>query len=263
MISEFLGHRSLGRNLLIVAIVMFLVISVTFFLVSIGYGFIAAILGIVVAFALVIIFALQHFTKYQPMDALKAGYMNLYSGSFTFNFPHAVRLFMAKHESSTIHGFMGWATGRTIAPSDSEILTYMMPDDEKAKYKKAGVKLDDLMWAIRVKPHSKELPQEVLCIVADSQISDLSKDATGDFQIGTDLLVRGHFIRYGKFFILLNPKYSITKGAAAAETSAIMAVLSQYINRYGGLVSTDIKTKGGVIEQRAMRKKEVEAIEQN
>ena len=263
--KDLLGPRSIGRNFLFVGIIVVVLFAILWFMYSIGYiiwAFVALLLG---SFALIAYFFYAQLTKYKMMDAMQQAFIQLYRSTFTFNFPFEVEMMTSKGPHSTIWGFLGWACGRTMLPPDKDLLTFMSPVvlDKKGKpiKNKSVEKTDDILWCIRVRPRSKELPKNILCIVSDSQISVLSRDATGDFQIGMPLLVYGHWLRYGRFFVCVNEDTKLDKAMAGVHTSAVMAVLEKYVNRLSQLAVMDAKTKPEIVEAKALKKKEAEAME--
>ncbi len=255
--KSVLGPNSLGRNLFIAIAVVVILLIVLFFAVSTGY-FIFAVLGAIIFVAMIVIYLFyKELTRYKHLDAMEQGWHQLYQSTFTFNLPIEVPFLTAKHEASTIWGTLGWACGRTILPPDRELLTYMHPKDKPEKKEKV-----DILWCIRVKPKSKDLPKNILCIVSDSQISELSRDASGDWQAGMALLVYGHFMKYGKFYICLNDKVKLDTGIAVVHTAALAAVLERYVNRLSQLSVADVKTKPEIVASKALRKTEAELSDQ-
>jgi len=254
-ISGFIGEGSFLRNAIIGVVVIVILMVILYFVISSGYFIFAVLLGIIAVLGLIAYLMYAELKKHKTMDAMTQGFLQLYRSTQAFNIPLKVPLLTSLSSSSTLTGTLGTIIGRTMLPPDKELLNYM--SSSKLKDGKT-----DIIWVVRVNPKSKELPKNILCLFADSQVSHLSRDFTGDWEIGMPVLVYGHWLKFGKFFVCVDAEHGFDVGLAGAVTSAVMAVLEKYVNRLSQLAVMDAKTKPSIVEAKALRKKEAEIIEQ-
>ena len=252
--------------LVIIAFVLFAVIS--FLIIQSGYAIVAIIgagsVGLLIGF----FFLFKEYRRFDYIDLMHASFLKLYRGTRIGTLPYEVPLYVKQSENATIKAFCGYVQGRTMLPYDPKLLEHM---GEKSKHKRKAVtdknKLkeiceDNSIWCFRVKkPNMGIGTKEKLVIIADSQISDLSRDATGDIQAGTPILAYGHWLEVGEFSVLWNTGKVLERAVLGIQTVAILSLLENQTNRLGQLARMDAKTRPEIVEKQEINKSEADVLQ--
>lgn len=259
------GGTVVKTILVILALIIFAVVS--FLVIQSGYGIFAIIGAILIGLVIAVLLFFKAWRKYAMVDVLKDAFLKLHRGTRLGVFPYEIPLIVKQNEHATIEGFGGMVQGRTMLPLDKKLLDFM--GEPKIVDRKAvnaeneieDIEEDNVIWCFRVKqPHQIFGTKEVLVIVTDSQISPLSRDVTGDLQIGTPLLVYGHWIEIGRFMVLWNTGKQLEKCIAGIQTTAMLALLERHMIRLGQLAKMDAKTRPEIVERQEMGKSEADIL---
>jgi len=254
---------------LVVLVAIIIFTAIAWFMIQSGLAIVFAVFAVVVAVAITALFLYKHFKKFAYLDLLREAYLKLYRATMLSGFPYEVPLIIKNNEQATIESYAGMVQGRTMLPVDESVdVLKEMGEPKKVKRetyneenKTEVIAEDNILWVLRVKQPRTLGKKEVLCIVADSQISELSRDATGDIQMGTPILAYGHWFPVGSFFCLWNKDKQLEREIKGVKTVAISVALERYISRLGQITSMDTKTRPEILEKKEVRKHEAEAIE--
>jgi len=259
------GGTIVKTIIVILALLVFAVLS--FLIIQSGYGLFVIVGAVVIGLGIAGYFFFQAWNKYKMVDVLQNAFVKLYRGTRLGVLPYEVPLVIKQYENATIEGFGGMIQGRTMLPLDDKLLEFM--GEKKAVVRSAvtednkleEIAEDNIIWCFRVKqPHQIFGTKEVLAIVTDSQISPLSRDATGDLQIGTPVLAYGHWIEIGRFMVLWNTGKQLERSIAGIQTTAMLALLERHIIRLGQLAKMDAKTRPEIVERQEMGKTEADTL---
>lgn len=240
-------------------LVAFAIISMV--LVDMGLAIIFVILAAVIALGVVAFLAYKAYSRFQTVDVLKAVKVKLSRGARLGSLPYEVPLVVRRDENSTVWSFQGLVQGRTMLPIDLTLLEFMgEPETYKRTQPNADNEMmefdeDNIVWCFRVKqPNGRE----ELYIICDSQISDLSRDVTGDIQIGTAIQAYGHLIQVGQFFVLWNTGKQLERQLTALNTLGMEEVFERHLNRMATLARMDVKSREEILEKMEVRKDEAD-----
>ena len=251
---------------IILAFIIFAILA--FVVIQSGYAVVAIIgagaVGLLIGFFLLF----KEYRRYDYIDLMHASFLKLYRGTRIGVLPYEVPLYVKQSENATIKAFCGYVQGRTMLPYDPKLVEMM--GEKKAKKRKAvneknnleQIEEQNIVWCFRVKqPNMSIGTKERLFIIADSQISDLSRDATGDIQAGTPILAYGHWLDVGEFGVLWNTGKSLERAVLGVQTVGILALLEKQTNRLGQLARMDAKTRPEIVEKQEVNKSEADALQ--
>jgi hypothetical protein len=254
---------------LVVLVAIIIFTGVAWFLIQSGLAIVFGVFAVVVAVAIAALFLWKKYRKFAYLDLLREAYLKLFRATMLASFPYEVPLIIKNNEKATIESFAGMVQGRTMLPVD-ESVDVIKEMGEPVKVKRETwnednetevFEEDNILWVFRVRQPKLVGRKEVLCIVADSQISELSRDATGDIQVGTPILAYGHWFPVGNFFCLWNKDVELEREIKGVKTVAVSVALERYISRLGQITMMDTKTRPEILEKKEVRKHEAEAIE--
>jgi len=256
------------RKVLVLGAAFILFTVIAFFLIQSGLTVVLVVVGLMVVIILAAILAWRHFSRTQYVDLMEEAYLKMYRSTMMGVIPVAVSLIIKKHENATIQSLGGMVMGRTMLPIDESVEMIKEMGEPKEVERKVYtednktevIKEENILWVFRVKQPSQLGGKTILCIIADSQISELSRDATGDLEMGTTILAYGNWIQIGKFYVLWNKSKHLEKAIVGLKTTAIIVALEHYINRLAQITAMDIKTKQELLEKKEVGKHEEEAV---
>lgn len=249
-----------------------------------------------VAIVVGIVLFRQWLQKYRYYDLLRLAFMNLYNAVLASTFNYEAPFVNLPYENATIDPApIGMVQGRTMLPVDEYIdekppedkeinVTYGQIDQQAAVQmnharlldemgepqkterrvwtedgKSTTVKEDNIIWVFRVRRQSLFGKKDQLWLAADSQISDLSRDATGDIATGRSILVYGNPIKIGPFMVIWNNDKQLERAIKGIKTVCVMAAMENYISRLAQLTVQDMKTRQDIAYQKEARKHEEDA----
>ena len=266
---DFFRKGGMIRNTIIILFALIVFAVITFLLIQSGYAIIVGIGVILLSILLGALLLWQHFKKVAYLDLVHEAYLKLYRATMLASLPYESPLIIKLHENATIQSYAGMVQGRTLLPLDESIdLIKEMGEDEIIERKTYDqdnktevIEEKNMIWVLRVKQPRFFGGKEVLCLIADSQISELSRDATGDIQIGTPILAYGHWLQVGSFYVLWNKSKQLENAIKGVKTVAMGVALEKYINRLAQITRMDVKTRQEILERKEVKKYEADAVE--
>jgi len=263
-IGDFVRKSGRLFKTLIVLAALVLFALLAFWMIQSGLAVIFIIVAAVIAFAIVAFLFYRAYMRYQFVDLMKEAWFKLFRSARLGSLPYEVPLIIKFDENATIESFQGMVQGRTLMPIDPKIAALLGVEKEAKRLavneenELEEISEDNILWCFRVKQSTFLGKKEVLYIIADSQISQLSRDKTGDIQVGTPVLAYGQLLQIGRFYVLWDTGKQLEKSITAVKTVAVISMLERYINRLGQLTRQDVKTRQELLEKIEVRKDEAD-----
>lgn len=284
---DWFKRNMAGRKIVLLIVATILLSGLFLVLFWTGYGLIFIFVMILVAMAVGLYFLWRQIQKYRYDDLLRTAFFNLYAGTMAAQFNYEAPFIIKNFENaSNEFAPVGMVQGRTMLPVDETIdmvktvdgktvpittkeisallgemgepstVTRQVRNEEN---RLEPIEEDNIIWVFRVARQGFLGKNQQLWIVADSQISDLCRDPTGDIATGHAVLAYGSPIKMGSFMILWNSDKQLERAVKGIKTVAVMAAFERYVNRLAQLTIQDVKTRQDVVIRKEANKHEEEA----
>ena len=262
----------------IIGAVLFMSFIVAMFLLIPFERAIIAVLGVVLAAAAIVIFFLWKERRLKPLDVIKLVWFDTYRATKQTNFVTPVPLLLKRDFlSSAPPAQIGKATGAKRFPVEwklfeREMVQHVMRNEgrvDKIKDAIAIMKQVDKktkkrlswIWCFKVKPHSViESEKEALFLVPDTLISPDSRDAAGDLQPWTSIVVKGVLARFGLFYFVWDSNVTLLADILGLETMCVLEILVATLNKISIAARESAKAKESIVDSREMKKEEMEVL---